>query len=293
MMVVVDGEKQVGKLRESQERQGLSPGLDGSNFESKIKTSALGRTVDPRPVACKVCGEASGLLGVVDFHKSCEEGKGKLLALSGCPVYYRRCGRCGFVFTDAFDDWGVEDFRRSIYNEDYALVDPDYAEVRPAGNARLVTETFAASREVLRVLDYGGGAGLLAERLREEGFRAETYDPLSEFEEMPEGRFDLITCFEVMEHVGDPRVATETMARLLKQEGAILFSTLVQPAEFAGEGLRWWYAAPRNGHISLYSTASLAHLFGRLGMKVVSFNEALHMAYARVPGFAAHLRLPA
>jgi len=292
-MVVEDGSKQAQKFRESPEPQELHAGLDVSKVESKIESRVLQRAVDPRPVACKVCRGASGLLGVVDFHKSCEEAKGKLLGLSGCPVYYRRCGRCGFVFTDAFDDWGVEDFRRSIYNEDYALVDPDYAEVRPAGNARLVTETFAASREALRVLDYGGGTGVLAGRLRDEGFMGETYDPFSEFREMPEGRFDLITCFEVMEHVSDPRATTETMARLLKQEGAILFSTLVQPVEFAAEGLRWWYAAPRNGHISLYSTAALAHLFGRLGMKVVSFNEALHMAYARVPGFAAHLRLPA
>ena len=246
----------------------------------------------PVVMPCKICGEGCGLFGMVDFHKSCEEARGKKLPLSGFAVYYRRCGRCGFVFSTDFDGWRLEDFQRYIYNADYGLVDPDYAEARPVGNARLVTESFAGSREQMRILDYGGGAGLLAERLREQGFRAETYDPFSEFNELPAGRFDLVTCFEVMEHVPWPRETVATMAGFLKDEGAILFSTLVQPKDFARVGLGWWYAAPRNGHISLYTTAALARLFGEVGMKVVSFSESVHMAYARVPGFAEHLGLP-
>jgi SAM-dependent methyltransferase len=246
---------------------------------------------DREPVACKVCQGSSPLFGVVDFHKSCEEARGRRLALSGCPVYYRRCEQCGFTFTDVFDGWSQEDFKHRIYNADYILVDPDYAESRPIGNARLVAESFAGSRDMIRILDFGGGAGLLAERLRAEGFDAATYDPFSQFATVPAGDFDLITCFEVMEHVPWPQDTVTAMDRLLKAEGAILFSTLVQPEEFVRDGLAWWYAAPRNGHLSLYSTAALALLFKPLGMKVVSFNAALHMAYRRVPEFARHLRL--
>jgi 2-polyprenyl-6-hydroxyphenyl methylase/3-demethylubiquinone-9 3-methyltransferase len=95
-----------------------------------------------------------------------------------------------------------------------------------------------------------------------------------------------------MEHVPRPRETVAALAELLRDEGAILFSTLVQPRDFARVGLGWWYAAPRNGHISLYSTAALARLFGEVGMKVVSFSECVHMAYGRVPGFAEHLGLP-
>jgi len=142
-------------------------------------------------------------------------------------VYYRRCGQCGFAFTNDFNGWPPEEFQSQIYNADYALVDPDFVEARPAANARLVAESFAGSQAAMRVLDYGGGAGLLAERLRAEGFEAATYDPFSRFDSMPTGRFDLITCFEVMEHVPWPRVTAAAMAGLLKDEGAILFSTLV------------------------------------------------------------------
>ncbi len=243
-------------------------------------------------VPCKICGETSPVFGVVDFHKSCEEARGKQLASSGVPIAYRRCPRCGFVFTNAFDPWDIEDFRRSIYNADYRLVDPDCVEARPVGNARLVAETFAASRQSIRILDYGGGSGLLAERLRAEGFAAQTYDPFSQWNRLPGETFDLITAFEVMEHLPDPRATAASMVSLLRQPGAILFSTLVQPEDFLQQGLRWWYAAPRNGHVSLHTRSSLAGLFRPLGWHVVSFNAALHLAYRTVPPFARHLVSP-
>jgi hypothetical protein len=38
----------------------------------------------------------------------------------------------------------------------------------------------------------------------------------------------------------------------------VLFSTLLSDGEIVrGRPLRWWYAAPRNGHISLFSAQSL------------------------------------
>jgi SAM-dependent methyltransferase len=251
------------------------------------------QVADARPAECKVCGGASPLFGVVDFHKSCIEAQGKRLAISGCPVYYRRCVDCGFTYTTAFDAWDFAAFRQHIYNNDYIVVDPDYAELRPAGNAKLIATTFADSRSSIELLDYGGGEGLLAARLRDEGFSAATYDPFSSFDKLPTERFNLITCFEVMEHVPSPQSTAAAMVALLKPQGVILFSTLVQPATFDQVGLNWWYASPRNGHISLYSSQALATLFQRHGMKVGSFSDVLHIAYAQIPPFASHLRLPA
>jgi 2-polyprenyl-6-hydroxyphenyl methylase/3-demethylubiquinone-9 3-methyltransferase len=257
-----------------------------------MSEAAVAVVADPGTVECKVCCGLSVLYGVVDFHKSCIEAQGKRLALSGRPIYYRRCQRCGFIFTTAFDGWDFDAFRKSIYNDDYVVVDPDYAEVRPAGNASVIAASFAQAKASMTILDYGGGAGLLAERLREAGFTASTYDPFSSFNAMPAERFDLITCFEVMEHVPSPEKTVAEMLGLMKKPGAILFSTLVQPANIDAIGLNWWYAAPRNGHISLYTTASLALLFQPHGMKVGSFSENLHIAFGEIPAFAAHLKLP-
>jgi SAM-dependent methyltransferase len=249
------------------------------------------QVADPRPVECKICAGPSSLFGVVDFHKSCIEAQGRRLPLSGYPVYYRRCQQCGFAFTTAFDSWDSQGFHNLIYNDDYIIVDPDFADLRPSGNAKLVASSFPGAKHSVEILDFGGGAGVFAARLRDQGFSAATYDPFSSFNQMPSEKFDLITCFEVLEHVPFPQSTVATMVSLLKSPGAILFSTLVQPTDFEAVGLNWWYAGPRNGHISLYSSQALARLFQPHGMKVGSFNANLHIAYAQIPPFAAHLKL--
>jgi len=243
---------------------------------------SLPRALDAAPAPCKICQTPSPLFGVVDFHKSCIETRGHGLQLSGIPIYYRRCPACAFTFTTAFDDWPPATFRQHIYNENYIAVDPDYAELRPTNNARFVAETFHATRASLRILDYGGGTGLFARLLREQHFDACTYDPFSdssEINQLPVDRFDLITCFEVMEHVPNPRPTVEQILSLLTEQGAILFSTLLQPENFESLGLAWWYASPRNGHVSLYSRTALEQLFAPHGLTVVSLTEGIHLAH--------------
>jgi 2-polyprenyl-6-hydroxyphenyl methylase/3-demethylubiquinone-9 3-methyltransferase len=178
--------------------------------------------LNPRPIPCKVCTKESPLFGVVDFHKSCIEAQGKKLNLSGIPIFYRRCSVCGFLFTDAFDDWSNDAFLRNIYNGQYVQVDPDFAELRPTANAKMVASSFEAAKQSLRIVDYGGGNGLLAALLKKEGFAATTYDPFhADSSTLPAERFDLITCFEVMEHVAFPEKTLAQMAALLKEQGGM------------------------------------------------------------------------
>jgi tetratricopeptide (TPR) repeat protein len=265
-------------------------------LESQSRVQAAASLVSdpvarPEPLPCKICGGSSLLFGLVDFHKSCMEAQGKRLNLSGIPVYYWRCAACRFVFSDSFDRWPEETFARRIYNADYPLVDPDFASLRPEGNARLIADAFSSSRSEISILDFGGGSGRLAEILRERGFSAVTYDPFSTHRELPQLRFNLITCFEVLEHAAQPAESLRRMHSLLEEEGLILFSTLLQPKNFDTIGLNWWYAAPRNGHVSLYSADSLIRLFAMVGLRVASYNENLHLAYRQVPGFARHLNI--
>jgi tetratricopeptide (TPR) repeat protein len=280
----------------AQRYQRLTP-PDAATPDPAGAWTQLHAVADARAQSCKICRGRSPLFGVVDFHKSCMEGQGRRLALSGVPVYYRRCERCGFLYTEFFDAWPEAAFAERIYNADYLQVDPDAAERRPANNAGLVAEAFAGMRESISILDYGGGSGRLAELLRERGFNAATYDLFSQHREKPQGRYDLITCFEVLEHLPNPKAMLTAMAALLKtpeedgSDGMILFSTLLQPENIVETGVSWWYAGPRNGHCSLYTAQALAVLFGAAGLQVASSNAALHLAYRRVPGFAAHLRI--
>src|ERR1700740_1639583 len=115
------------------------------------------RPVAPGPLSCKICYGTAELYGVVDLHRPCLLPGGARPPLTGVPVYYRRCAPCGFLFTDAFDDWSHEQFKTHIYNDAYLAFDPGYLTKRPTANAALVANLWAGHKANIRVLDYGGG----------------------------------------------------------------------------------------------------------------------------------------
>jgi hypothetical protein len=242
--------------------------------------------------ACKICGSSASLYGVVDFHKPCEEVRGVHFSLSGVPIYYRRCSNCKFLFTDAFDDWSAEQFKENIYNEQYKLADPEYETKRPRGNADFIARYWGPLKEQVRILDYGGGNGMLSATLRDAGFRtALTYDPMvPAFSSEPEGKFDLVTSFETLEHVPDPVRSVADILKYSAEPGLVFFSTLVQPADFDQQRLNWWYAAPRNGHISLFSKQALEMVWKRFGYSLASLNDNIHFAFRTLPAYVAHLQ---
>ncbi len=185
----------------------------------------------------------------------------------GCgpvPIYYRRCAKCGFLFTDAFDDWSGEQFKQHIYNDAYQAVDPDYQSARPRANGQVVTRLWATHRAETRVLDYGGGNDEFCTVLRANGFPAAvTYDPMvPAYAHRPEGKFDLVTSFETLEHLPDPLAGIATILECVAETGLIFYSTLVQPADFNNYGLGWWYVGPRNGHVSIFSRQALCRRLG-------------------------------
>lgn len=239
------------------------------------------------PVRCKVCGNPAPVLGVTDFNRSCEEARGVRLAPSGVEIAYRRCSVCGLVFTDAFDDWTHDDFRTHVYNAAYPEVDPDSREKRPAGNAAWFAKAFAHARDRLDILDYGGGDGRFCADMRRAGYACESWDALFDEGAPPDRRFNLVTSFETLEHLPDPTSGAAAIAGLTAPDGVVFMSTLVQPEPFEPVGMGWWYIGPRNGHVTLFSRPALAILWSRLGFKVASFNDNLHMAFrgAEPPAF--------
>ena len=245
--------------------------------------------VNPGPAPCKICGAAAPLMGVVDFHKSCLQREGKTLPMSGIPIYYRRCPQCSFVFTDAFDDWSPGAFARRLYNADYAVVDPEYAEDRPATSVKAFEALFPKPPGGTRVLDYGGGSGKFAELLaKQTGVSVTSYDPFAAPSRQPSGTYEVVTCFEVLEHAVQPAESVAALVGLVARDGVLLMTTLLQNADFAANGLGWWYIAPRNGHISIHSPASLALLFKKVGFTVVTIS-GYHLAFKAISPLIAHL----
>jgi len=180
-------------------------------------------------------------------------------------VPYHRCDDCGFLFTPFCDDWSHDDFARLIYNDDYILLDPEYL----AGRAQRMAEQMArqlAGFTKARILDYGAGQGGFAERMAELGFsRIVSYDPFS-MPTRPRGHFDIVTCFEVIEHSPSPRATLEDMLSFLRPDGCILLGETLQPPDIDRVRGSWWYVAPRNGHVSTFADRTLATLAERLGL---------------------------
>jgi hypothetical protein len=243
------------------------------------------RPVSTAPLSCKICDGASELYGVVDFHRPCHIPNGYRPPLLGVPVYYRRCAGCGFLFTDAFDDWSHDQFKDHIYNDAYIAFDPDYKIARPTGNAGVVMRLCGDRKTNMKVLDFGGGNDVLCSALRANGFAAAvTYDPMvPEFSTRPEGKFDLVTCFETLEHLPDPVEGIARMVECTAEPGAIVYSTLTQPSDIDNVGLSWWYIGPRNGHISIFTKQALATAWGRHGYRNVSLNDGMHVAFRTLP----------
>jgi len=241
--------------------------------------------------SCKCCGSSAALYDVCDFSKNCEEPKGLVLPLSGIAVYYYKCRQCSFVFTPQFDNASHQEFKTHIYNDEYVTVDPDYVAVRPDGTASMINNSFAANKETLSILDYGGGSGRVETNLKELGFNhVDTYDPFSErFSQRPSRKYDLVISFEVVEHVPNVIDTFKDMKSFLSSDSMIMFSTLIQPDDLDTVKAKWWYIAPRNGHISIHSRQSLQHVLNNMGLNHGLANQNLHFAFSEIPSYAKHI----
>lgn len=224
--------------------------------------------------ACKICQQPSHLFDALDFGKSAREHFYPL-GFAGVPVLYFKCESCGFVFTQFFDDFTEEQWRRFVYNEEYAEVDPGFFGPRPAMNARLI-EAYLFGRNRARVvgLDFGGGNGKTVSLLRNKGWTYDAFDPfgLNDVKAELIGKYNLCSAFEVFEHLPDPVSSLKSLVGMATLDRlAIIITTLVHDGLITDNNLQsWWYAAPRNGHISLFSRAALRALAGRCGLQLTS-----------------------
>jgi Methyltransferase domain len=242
--------------------------MPASRPDLDLITRTLGidaRTVRRQGQACKLCGGFARPFDSLDFYKYCSPTDCFAFGFAGIHVEYRRCQDCGFIFTSFFDDWTPEDFAAYVYNEDYPRVDSEYADIRPGNVAALLAGRLGPWRDI-DMLDYGSGSGALAARMGEHGFANITnYDPFSS-PARPEGKFSLITCFEVIEHTVSPAVCLNDMASFLSPGGCIVFSQPLQPPDIEALRGSWWYIGPRNGHASIFTADALARLAAASGL---------------------------
>lgn len=234
-----------------------------------------------RPLPCPVCGSASPFLESLDLNKSCADTAQPAFPHSGHAVHYHLCASCGFCFAPEMMQWTEDDLGTKIYNDQYIKADPDYVEKRPDDYATTLPKVFPWVDSSLRHLDFGGGDGRMSRKLCEAGWNSQVYDPFGangRLTEPPTGPFDLITAIEVFEHAQNPHQTMARLVSLLAPDGIIFFSTCVSDGEnLATNGLKWRYAAPRNGHISLYTRDALKTLGRQHGLFCTSLSDYTHL----------------
>jgi hypothetical protein len=221
---------------------------------------------------CKICGSFS-------------KGFGEVSVLERYIVTYFRCERCGFVQTE--DPYWLDEAYAS------ALIAADVGAVRR--NMQLAETTQAIIQHLFdpggRFLDYGGGYGLFVRLMRDRGldfrwrdrYAANLYSMGFEPEAGNEG-FELVTAFEVLEHLVDP---VADVGEMLLRGDSLLFSTELLPSWSPRPG-EWWYYAPFGGqHVAIYTRASLEALGERFGARLASDGRSTHLLSRRPVSEAA------
>lgn len=214
-------------------------------------------------------------------------------SVSGETFHLRRCRVCTLVYTeDAPSRGSIAPYYRSeayVSHTDSSkgLVNWLYHRVRlftVAGKRRMAAKSVAGRTG--RVLDYGCGTGAFLAAMRDAGWEALGLEPdpvarenamrlhglrVSSPEalaELPDGHFDVITLWHVLEHVHDLHDTLSHLARVLSPRGCVFIAVpnhLSFDARHYGSDWAAW-DVPR--HLWHFTPMALQGLLDRHGLKV-------------------------
>ena len=197
-----------------------------------------------------------------------------------------QCQRCGLVYTDPRPD-GYE-----IVETYQAVEDPLYLEER---EGRVLTfehhlkplERLTGPPNGRPLLDVGCYTGVFVEIAAHHGWDAWGVEPSRwavgqaqsrglhvvqgtlETAELPETYFDVVTMWDVIEHVADPRGTLEKAHRLLKPGGLAVVHTIDIESSLARlMGVRWPWLMEM--HIYYFSRRTLRAMLETCGFQVLS-----------------------
>jgi hypothetical protein len=195
---------------------------------------------------------------------------------------YFKCSQCGLIHTER-PHWLGEAYQSAITSVDVGLVrrNLDLAEI----TERIIDQNFQRDG---RFLDFAGGYGLFARLMRDKGynfFRQDKFCPNLfaanyDLNDLPAStRFELVTAFEVFEHLPDP---CQEAQRMLELSDSVLFTTEIVPSSPIATADDWWYFAPETGqHISFFSTKALEMLAAQMNCYLWTNKVTTHLLTRR------------
>jgi hypothetical protein len=194
-------------------------------------------------------------------------------------VGFFQCENCGFLQTEK-PFWLNESYQEAFTVLDVFLAD------RAIQFGQVTENVICNYLDTHKTfLDYGGGVGLMTRVMRDKGldfYRQDKYAknifaPRFDIEGVPdvERNFELITCFEVLEHLESPLEELERVFALGKN---LLCSTVLQPSASKDDLISWYYLGAVHGqHISFYTEKSMELIAKQFGCRYYTNGYHLHM----------------
>jgi hypothetical protein len=184
-------------------------------------------------------------------------------------VEYFQCPDCDMIQTES-PFWLEEEPWSSISHLDTGAVARDARCVRVATAIAHIFGLDPSSR----FLDYGGGYGLFVRSMRDRGFPFRWCDRYSQnvfakgFEGQPDKPHDMVTCFEMFEHLTEVRDGLDPILGCGHE--VVLVGTVLHSGHQAG----WWYYCPEIGnHVSFFSAKTMRFAAKKWGYQVVSSSD--------------------
>ena len=215
--------------------------------------------------------------------------------VSGESFYLCRCHDCGFLLTQDFPDeteiGRYYDFPDYISHTDThkGLVNKLYHHVRAhmlKRKARLVETEL--HRQQGRLLDVGAGTGYFADTMRRRGWQVEATEknagarqtalerfglhirPAEDLQTFPDGSFEAITLWHVMEHLQPLNETWEQLHRLLADYGMLIVAVPNYTSADACRYGAYWAAYDVPRHLWHFAPATMQRLAAKHGFILAS-----------------------
>ena len=194
-------------------------------------------------------------------------GRGEAVAqqrlLGRYDVRYFRCPTCDLMFTEK-PYWLEEAYTETISRLDTGAINRNLL----SAQLTLLISVVAGSPRGASALDFGGGHGVFVRMMRDLGLDFRWYDKHARneyavgFEGTPGEPHQLVTAFEVLEHLADVRADLDLL--FSARPALVLVGTLLHDGHRQG----WWYYLLESGqHVSFFSRHTMEYVARAYGYR--------------------------